>query len=172
MLRAAAMFAVIGASTALGFACGRDLSNRLCSLRELERAADILRAEIQYAGTPLQEIFLEIAGRTDGPLGRMFREAAGQMGQRDGKTLGKIMGECIGNLSEDTGLTANDKAQLARLGERLGYLDVQMQIMTIERYKEELEREQKEAEGDYLQKSRVYRCLGFLGGVFLTLLLL
>ncbi|MDO5539476.1 MAG: stage III sporulation protein AB [Eubacteriales bacterium] len=172
MLRAAGAAAVIIASTAIGYGMGRELSNRIRSLRELGRVADILKAEIQYAGTPLQEIFREIAKRTTGSFAAMFRDVADKMEQRDGKTLGTIFKECIQELPAETGLTGNDKMQLEGLGTRLGYLDSRMQIQTIERFKEELKREQEEAEGDYRQKVRVYRCLGFLGGVFLTLLLL
>lgn len=172
MLRGAAMIAVVGASTAIGFSFGRDLANRLSGLRELERAADILKAEMQYAGTPLQEIFREMGKRTASPFGDFFTKTADAMDRRNGKTLGKIMEEEAAECLADTGLTKSDRAQLVRLGERLGYLDVQMQMMVIERYKEELKRERKEAEEEYRQKGRVYRCLGFLGGVFLTLLLL
>lgn len=163
---------MIIASTAIGFGLGRDLSNRIRSLRELGRVADILKAEIQYAGTPLQEIFREIAKRTAGHFERMFRDAANKMEQRDGKTLGVIFKECVQELPVETGLNGNDKRQLEGLGARLGYLDTKMQIQTIERFKEELKREQEEAEEDYRQRVRVYRCLGFLGGVFLVLLLL
>lgn len=172
MLRGAAVIAVIGAGTAIGFSYGNDLANRLSALRELEGAADILKAEIQYAGTPLQEIFKEIGKRTKAPFCDFFAEIADAMERRDGKTLGKIVEEETAEWLSDTGLTKNDRTQLAGFGKRLGYLDVKMQITVIERYKEELKRERKEAEEEYRQKSRVYRCLGFLGGVFLTLLLL
>lgn len=172
MLRLLGAGAVITAGTAIGFSMERELANRVKSLREIEHITDILKAEIRYAGTPLQEVFRGTAERVEAPFSDMLREAADEMELRDGKTLGKIWGDCILRLPGDTGLTQADKREFSHLGERLGYLDGQMQIRTLERYKEELEREQKEAEADYRQKVRVYRCLGFLGGVFLTLLLM
>ncbi|MDO4344477.1 MAG: stage III sporulation protein AB [Eubacteriales bacterium] len=171
MLKEIGISAVILASTAIGFRMSLDLSGRAESLRQLERMAMMLKGEIRYAGTPLQEAIFGISKRMAAPFDSFFEEVARDMGKRDGRTLAVIFRECAGRLPKECGLTEDDVESLAAMGGRLGYLDRKMQLQTIELYAKELEGERARAEGEYRQKAKVYRCLGFLGGLFFAVLL-
>lgn len=170
MLRGIGAAAVVLACTALGFRVSRELSCRVKSLRELERLMLMLSGEIQYAKTPLNEAMCELSRRAQGAFGPFFGEAAASMEQRE-KGIADIFRENAQLYLRESGLLKKDIEQLERLGGRLGYLDREMQVQTILLYRRELEQERTEAEEDYRQKGRVYRCLGFLGGCFLILLL-
>lgn len=171
MLRAAALAAVGIACTAIGLRMGAELLERVRSLRELERLMIMLKREIQYARAPLEEAFGEIAQRCAGPFSCFFAEAARAMELREGRSMEEIFRECAG-VFEGTGLSGEDVEHFVRMGGRLGYLDGEMQVRTIQFYQEELTQERQDAEEEYRQRAKIYRYLGFLGGCFLILLLI
>lgn len=172
MMRMTGMAVIVFSSTAIGLRMAAELQGRVQALKELERLMAILKGEIGYASTPLQEAFRELAERSGAGFNRFFLEAARMMELREGKRLGEIFEKCADRFLSAAGLAKQDREQFVRMGKRLGYLDRDMQVQTIRLYQEELSRERKEAEEDYRQKAKVYRSLGFLGGCFIVLLLL
>lgn len=172
MLRAAGMALVVLACTALGVSMGRELLERVRALRELERLLTMLKSEIQYAATPLREAFSQLAARGQGRYCGFFTELASAMEERNGKSIAQLFRECADTLLTKTGLSRADIEQLVNLGARLGCLDRDMQLRTIALYQEELAGDRAAAEEDYREKAKVYRALGFLGGIFLVILFL
>ena len=69
-------------------------------------------------------------------------------------------------------LRREEKEKLGRLGEGLGYLDLEMQLSTMELYLEQLEGDIQRAEEEIQSKQRLYRSLGVAGGIFLVILLI
>lgn len=172
MLKFAGMAAIAAACTALGFCLSTELAKRIRSLWELERMTVMLKGEIEYAGTPLQEAFCALAHRMKPPFDSFLRRNVEAMAQHSGMTMGEIFRNSAERLKKEGALTENDIQQLSSMGARLGYLDRKMQLRTMELYLEEVARERKLAEEEYRQKAKVYRCLGILGGMFLILLLI
>lgn len=172
MLKAVGMAFILVSSSALGFGMSMELSERIKWLGELERLMQILKGEIQYAATPLPEVFAELAKRTEGALGSFFKGTAAAMELRSRSSMGEIFAEQAKKLSGVFGVRAKDVEALVRFGTRLGYPDREMQVQTIRLYQEELAAARAEAQEDYRQKAKVYQSLGFLGGCFCVLLLL
>lgn len=163
---------MVAASTALGFRMSLDLYKRTCSLRELKRVMELIRGEIRYGVTPLNEAFQAAAQHSEMPFGEFLSEASVTMEKRDGKTLAVILEENRSLLQKGTELKDADVSAFVRAGGRLGHLDVEMQMRTIELYLEELEKECAAAEKEYQEKGKVYRYLGFMGGLFLAVVFL
>ena len=171
MLKAAGMIFIVIASSALGAGMSRELAERVKCLSELERLMKVLKGEIQYAATPLPEIFSELSKRTEGNLSAFFAGIAAAMEQRSGSSMGDIFEEQAQRLSRISGLNHRDIQEVARFGRRLGYSDREMQVQAIRLYQEELAAARAQAQEDYRQKAKMYRSLGFLGGCFCALLL-
>lgn len=69
-------------------------------------------------------------------------------------------------------MTKQDKDSFAQLGEYLGYMDVSMQKNTVELYLKELETEILQAQKEEPVKTKLYRSMGALGGIFLAIVLI
>lgn len=172
MQRITGILMIISACTAMGFRLGMDMENRLKSLREIQRMMGMLKGEIQYAATPLREAFEVLAERMEQPFCEYLQKTAADMELRDGKTIAAILEDNAQMLYGKSGLKTADIKSLVRAGARLGYLDTEMQIRTIDLYLEELEKECRLAQEEYQGKVKVYRCLGFMGGLFAAVIFL
>ena len=166
------LMGIVVACTAMGYSFSFGLLHRVNSIKEIRRMMELLRGEIRYAVTPLGEAFLNISRYGKEPFQTFFRKAAEDMERRDGKTLTVIFKECSAVLQKESGLRETDIQMLIQMGGKLGYLDVEMQMRTIDYYIEELEKACAMAEEEYQGKGKVYRSLGFMGGLFLAVVLL
>ena len=61
---------------------------------------------------------------------------------------------------------------MAQFGEQLGYLDKDMQMNHIDWYVTQVEEDMKEVASDSKDKMRLYRSLGVLFGILVTILIL
>lgn len=172
MHRITGLLMMIVSCTAMGFRFSMDLESRLKSLRELQRLMGMLKGEIQYAATPLQEAFEVMAECAEEPFCSYLKKTAADMEQRDGRTMAVILEENAYMLYGKTGLKRADIRNLVRAGARLGYLDTEMQLRTIDFFLGELEKECGLAQEEYQGKVKVYRCLGFMGGLFAAVIFL
>ncbi len=172
MQKIAGIVMIVTACTAIGVRSGMDLQNRVKSLMEMKRMIEMLKGEIQYAATPLKEAFEMLSVRLEPPFCQYLQKTAEDMGRRDGRTMAVILEENAQILYERTGLGRADIRGFIRAGARLGYLDAQMQLRTIDLYLEELEKEYRSAQEEYQGKIKVYRCLGFMGGLFAAVVFL
>lgn len=172
MLKAVGMGVIFLSCTAMGFCMSAELRERARSLCELERIVQILKGEIEYAGTPLQEVFGEAAARSEKKFRNFFLEAAKAVGAHDGRTLTVIFEECAKKELQGCALKKEDIRRFCAMGGRLGYLDRRMQLRILDMYAQELLRERTLAEEDYRQKEKIYRHLGAAAGLFFILLLL
>ena len=69
-------------------------------------------------------------------------------------------------------MTRQDTESFAQLGEYLGYMDVTMQQNTIQLYLKELELQILQAQKEEPVKTKLYRSMGAMGGIFLAVMLL
>lgn len=172
MLRTAGLALIVLACTALGAGMGRQLLERVCALKEMERLLSMLKGEIRYAATPLGDAFAQLSGRCGERYRAFLAGLSRALNMRGGKGIAELFQECAEATLQKSGLTRADIEQLLQLGMRLGYLDCEMQVHAIELYQEELAADRAAAEADYREKAKVFRSLGFLGGLFLVILLL
>lgn len=163
---------MLGACTMLGFGKKSELQKRTEALAQLRSLFLMLRGELQHGGTPLAEAFGEISERVQPPFREGLQTAVLLMRQRDGKGLEEIFEECFMQTVKESGLYREDKKRFCRMMGRLGYLDLQMQVKTVELALEELEQEYTAAQEEYRSRGRLYCCMGVMCGLFLTVIFL
>lgn len=95
-----------------------------------------------------------------------------ELGNLEGKTFGELWRGQIDRELAGTFLKKEDKEQLKTLGEVLGYLDLEMQLNSLDLYLEQLDLSILEAQEAIRTKRKLYQSLGVAGGIFLILLLL
>lgn len=172
MLKFAGAALVLIATTGFGITFASDLQRRIAQLRYLKKIMLMLRGEIKYAKAPLPEAFRSIGRRVKPPFSDFLKVVAEELSGLQGKTFQEVWESAVAGCLEETRLTKGDKSCLIKLGENFGYLDEDMQLGTIDLYLEQLELEIGQAEQSVESKSRVYHCLGVLGGLFAVILII
>jgi len=172
MLKVVGAVMIFIACCGMGFGKSMEYRKRIRELLVLKKMLLMLRGEIKYARTPLSEAFSNIGNRQEHALGGFFVRVSKQMDHQQGETFLHIWESNLDNSLSKSALTKEDKKQLKRLGNQLGYLDKEMQISTIEFQVEQLETLIKKLEEEQGKRSRVCNCMGVFAGLMLNLILL
>ena len=172
MLKLVGACLIMASAAGIGVSFSTDLKRRCQELRILKQLAYMLRGEIKFTKTPLPEAFSHISVRLPEPFGNFLSNVAEVLGTADGRTFGELWREKIKESLAGSHLSRMDKEQLGTLGEVLGYLDLEMQLASIDLYLEQLELSIQEAESSMCSKQKLYQSLGVAGGIFLVILLI
>ena len=170
MFKIVGLLLVVCGCTAMGLSAGNEMERRIRELRELLKLLEILEGEIGYANAALAEAFRHGARRMAEPFSGFLEHMAKHMDEFRGDTLGEIFMRHVQEDLKGTALCRKDLDALTGFGEQLGYLDVKMQLAAIGLYKEQLTHEYVRAREDCRKNSKLYRCLGLMGGLFLALI--
>ena len=168
MLKLVGACLIMASAAGIGVSFSTDLKRRCQELRILKQLAYMLRGEIKFTKTPLPEAFSHISVRLPEPFGNFLSNVAEALGTADGELWREKIKESLAG----SHLSRMDKEQLGTLGEVLGYLDLEMQLASIDLYLEQLELSIQEAESSMSSKQKLYQSLGVAGGIFLVILLI
>lgn len=171
MLKGIGALLIMASAAGIGASFSRDLKGRCMELRLLKQMIYMLRGEIKYTKTPLPEAFESIAVRMKEPFGSFLEGTAEKMKHQGEESFGELWKSQIRTWLSGTCLKREDKEQLESLGEVLGYLDLEMQLSSIDLYLEQLELQIREAQEAAATKQKLYQSLGVAGGIFLVILL-
>ncbi len=172
MLRLTGIFVLIFSCVGAGLWFERRERQRIRQLTELLRSMEYLKGEINFARTTLPEAMEAMGKRMQAPFQELFCRMAGEMRQRPGTGFGEIWRAVLDEESAKWDLLPEDVENLYQACCNLGYLDKEMQVHILDRYKKELEKTLEGLSGELPQKTKLYRSLGILSGVFLAILLL
>lgn len=171
MMRLFGMACILAGSTGIGIRMAKELDLRIEELISLQHLMLALRGEIRYMHQPLPEAFSRLAGKASEPFGTFFSRTARELEMRRGSTAEEIWRE---NMHKELGglhLNARELEEFSRLGSMLGYLDVEMQINTLDHYLDQLKLSSAQAMETAKSRRRIYQYLGALGGAALVILI-
>lgn len=157
-------------STGLGFEMARQLKERRKLLETLRRMVSQLKGEILYSNLPLPAAFLRAGQRNEGPAGAFFLAVAGRMEKTGGESFAEVWKMESDLFCREERLEKGEQEALRAFGAGLGYLDRDMQERTMNFYMEELDQAVELLRKAEPEKCRLFRGLGLLGGLFLTVL--
>lgn len=167
---------VIAGCSALGIGYGRKLNLHLEELRFLRELYRMIRGEIRYTKEPFPEVMLEVSSRIKEPYASLFVQAHRAFEEQGSlqfpQWFRSYTSGTLESYRRERGMTDEEWEQFLSLGGQTGYLDLDMQIGTLKLSGERWETWIREAESQIGPKRRIGSCLGVLGGVFLTILLL
>lgn len=170
MLKLCGILCMLLGSTGIGILCARDLDLRTAELAHLQRLMLLLRGEIRYMHQPLPEAFLHISGIAPPLFADFLRRTADGLRARDGRTADEIWSRNLDRIAPLLHISGSDLRELKKLGNVLGYLDVEMQIGAIDYYLEQIQTAIARAAQISESRRRLYRYLGVLGGAALAVL--
>ena len=163
---------VILGSTGVGFFYSNILSERTEALIQVKKIMIMLRGEINYNHSTLSESFSILSNRTKSPFDIFLKETGDKLNEMTGNTMESIWKEMVNKHLKGTSLNQKDLERLSLLGNDLGYLDKKMQLSTLDLYLEQLEQQIGESLADFNKNSRLYKCLGIMGGILINLIII
>lgn len=162
---------LIGVSTWIGFEWSNKLNDRPKHIRQLKSALQILEAEMLYSQLPLQEAFKVISKQIPQPTHHLFHTLHLLM-DKNTTELNILWQQQVKELKNISSLGKNELEILRQFGRTLGQHDFVQQQKHILLATNHLERELEEAVDDHYKYAKMAKSLGFLGGLFIVLLLI
>lgn len=163
---------VIASTSAIGLQISKAMKLHIQSLQLLRKIMVMLKGEITYTNTPLEEAFQLIGRKVGGEYGHFLEEVALRLALRSGERFPHIWKEEIDKQLKRVYLNGSDLEELKLLGENLGYLDAQLQSQTIDLYLEQIEITINSLRENLSQRCRLCTSLGVMGGIFITIVML
>ena len=170
MLRTVGLCVIVISGVGCGFAMSNELGRRKKMMEMILRMIILLRGEIRYGNKSLYDAFTGAAGKLDGKYREFFLNTAEMMQTRKGKNFGDLFRSCAEKTFGTAGLTPEEREKLYSLGDRLGYLGMDMQLKQLEMLERELEYSLGELQKELPEKKKICRSLGVLLGIFLAVL--
>jgi stage III sporulation protein AB len=161
---------VFCATMTAGFYYGGLDSLRARDLMELKKALSILRAEIEFAKTPLAEVLTSIGRRVRQPIGDMFTLLLDEIDVNRGGDVAEMWERCVRSAARISYLKDEDIEQLTSFGKTLGYLDSGMQIAGISILNDYINDKVSALNKSGSKNKRMYQSLGALCGLLAIVL--
>lgn len=163
---------VIVAASGYGYSRGLEYKKRVETLDELRRIIWEIQGEIAYTRAPLEEICLRVQRRVKEPYKSWLFSLAGKLERKGNSVLGTLWKEAAKEHLDKLVLSEEDRDELMSMGEQMGYLDIRMQEEVFVRYGRNLEEKGRKLEAELEEKRKLCGCLGVMGGMALSLLLI
>lgn len=172
MLKLAGSILIIGTGILAGMSAADRVRQQYEEMRELQTLLYALRSEILYARACLGEAFLKIGRDAGEPYRGWMMEMSRKMKRRQDRMLSVIWKTGVRDALKNSRIQKRDLLRLEELGTQLGDADLEAQIRSLDRYLEELKHSMEEIREGMKIKIRLCQCLGVMGGIFVTILLI
>ncbi len=152
--------------TRIGLKIANKYVVRANNLKQMKKSLKILEAKITYTYDMLQDLFFDIADKVKGPVGLIFKKTGYRMDV-------EFAGEAWENtIDECDFFTKEDKEALKSLGKLLGSTDMSGQLNQINLVNCFLDEQIKEATVLKEKNTAMYRKLGVIVGLGITIVLM
>lgn len=163
---------IVMASSLYGFNLGSCYLKRIDNLRELKKKIALLDGEVKYNKTPMRIALERIAKRKESVYSDVLLKASCLMEEDASISLGKAWEISINEYIDDSfNLKENDIKKLIDFGVTLENLDKDSRNSVFEGYMNELEIDIKEAMEEKDNKVKLYRTMGVVSGLFVSILI-
>ena len=170
MLKLAGAVLIICASVGIGFSKSRELTLREKNLEEFLQVLLCLKGEIRCGNSSLLDALRDTAQRCPKTYEAFLSGVAASMESGTEESLCVIFQKCAEKSLGNLVLDKEEKRKIALLGERLGYLDREMQLRQMELYEADFQYLLCNLQKDKEEKKKLYRSLGAMGGIMLAVL--
>lgn len=168
MLRLAGCICILLGMGGYGICLAQEYENCLNGRIEIEHLLSCLIGYISYEKASLTEALMNVRGKTGKRTETFVNNLLDRIRKKEGETIGEIWREESGIFEEILG---QEKEEFAELMEQSGYLEREMQLRTLERYREKLLEEIRIQKEKREGRLRVYYAAGIMGGLFFCILL-
>lgn len=145
---------------------------RINDLTEMKKALTVFKSEIEFSRTELWEAFTNVSERVAGPVGGIFICTAGELRKKSGQTAGGIWNDVIERKKNETYFLKEDLDAFFSFGKTLGYLDLNMQINSIDLCVQYIDQRIESLMISSSKTKKMYQSLGVLTGLLIAVILL
>lgn len=161
---------IIISSSVIGYVLALRYVKRAEELRALQVALQMLESEIVFSANPLPDALKKISECTPAGVSGLFQNCAQLLGQRTGITAKEAWTMSVYHVKKDMHLEKEDYDILIAFGNSLGSSDKENQVKNIRLACSKLSIEENKAEVLKGKNERLYKNLGFLGGILIALI--
>ncbi len=165
------MFLILISSTAIGFLYARRYAERPLQLRHLQAAFELLETDVTFRMERLSDSFRRIGRTVPPPIGMLFVRAAVELERGDGTSTERCWSKALQETWPETALKEKELDVLVQFGHSLGSSDRDSQVKHIRALIRHLQVEETMARDEQAKYEKMSRTLGFLGGLFVVILL-
>lgn len=168
------MYQIIGAvlticgSTGFGICLKRELKQRIFHLKYIKKLLFYLQNEVEYHKSTLQEACENISKRSEEPYNELFQNINLDMIENRGYRFDEVWKRNLVKIRERIPVTNSDMELLKQFMEE-SFSDGQMQCKEIGFYIDKLQETIIVLEKDFINKSKIYVCLGVMSGILCTI---
>lgn len=163
---------VISASSLAGYLVARDCSRRPGQLRDLQIMIRMLENEIKFLSSFIPDAFERICRWMDSPVKVFFEAALEKIKSDPGINLSSAWETAVMENVDKTALNAEDRDIVLAFGKMLGNSDLEGQMKNIEFTLQQLSLQERKAEENKKKNEKLYKTLGFLGGLATVIVLI
>lgn len=163
---------VVAGTSFLGFWWAANYKRRMEELGQMEHLMHMLYGEIKYREGNFSESFLSIGRHCNGRIQIFAIQLSDALNEGSGDPFFIIWTNAVKRCWKNSALTEEDKDIFISVGKKMGYLDKEMQLNTIELFLTQIEQRQEALRKMLPEKCRISRLIGVLSGIFIVILLL
>lgn len=171
MIKAIGICMTLAACGTMGMTWAGVYEKRPRQLAAIDSALQLLETEIIYGATPLKDAMFRISQSCEPEISGLFKHTALELDKMEGVTAGEAWSQAVQAYRQETALNDNDFKILKRFGASLGISDREDQAKHLELTRSQLKMAAAQAESAAKKNSAMFRYMGFLGGLFLVLIL-
>jgi len=131
----------------------------------------MLETEIYYSLTPLPEALSRVGKRFESEIGQFFFQVSQLMTGNEMLTADEAWKKSLNWLKENSFLTESDIDILKNFGFNLGCSDREEQIKHLKLVQQQLLHQEGNAEKEREKNERMWRHMGFWGGLLIVIIL-
>jgi len=163
---------IIIATTLYGFEMGNDIKRRVKGLLEWKKMLVLLEGELKYNNTIIHEAIRKIGNRSESIFSEVFITVNEKMLAEKTKDFSQIWKETVDEkLVGNYGLKEKDTEKIKEFGSSISNVDMKSMEKIFEGYVKEIEFDIEEINQDKDNKTRMYRALGVMSGLFVAVLI-
>ena len=158
---------ILVSSTIIGITFSKKYTYRVNELQEMKNALNIFMTKIKFTYEPIPSTFLYISEKVEGNVSKIFKNATEEMENKPaGEAWDKSLDAIVTNMKKE------DIDIIRNLGRLLGKTDIEGQISEIKLVNNFLDIQIKDAEEEKNKNEKMYRTLGIVAGMTITILLI
>ena len=170
-MKIAGIILIVFSGAGLGICKSLELSRREKILEQLGKMIMLLKNQIRCTGDTIPDALLEVAGKMSGEYREFLLSTSGAVQKRNGNTFGEIFKDCARELLPLSKVSEEERGCFLSIGERLGYLDREMQVAQLSLLEADMDRCLGSLRRTMKEKKKLYQNMGIMGGIFLAILM-
>lgn len=171
MLKTVGAVMILTGCLGLGMWYRSQFLGRLKNLRILQQILDLWESEVRYGKATLGECCLRMQKQLRDPFKSCFEELDKRLREADGESCGKIFRSVLEDRMRELPLQQADREAFLQFIPEDGYVDGELQLISIQRSRAMLESTIGKLERENGEKCRLALGLGAMSGVLLILIL-